>query len=264
MDLSEKLWRSAQAAPGATIGEAVWYALLAGGAWLLFYVVFRGFFYRRRLWSKPPTRAQIRRELLHSMRSLAIFGLMTSLIVFAICSAQTRMYFRVDRYGWWWFAASLPVMILMHDTYFYWTHRLMHHRRLYRLFHHTHHLSSSPTPWAAYAFSPLEAFVQASIAPVIIFTVPVHPTAFSIFMIWQIAFNVMGHCGHEIWPSWFLRSPLGWLLNTPTHHALHHERAGANFGLYFNLWDRLLGTNHAIYAERFARATEGASESALH
>jgi hypothetical protein len=82
-------------------------------------------------------------------------------------------------------------------------------------------------------------------------SVVVHPTAFAIFMIWQISFNVLGHCGYELYPSWFLRSPLGLLLNTTTHHAQHHETNRANFSLYFNFWDRLMGTNHQRYKERF-------------
>jgi Delta7-sterol 5-desaturase len=256
MHISEALWRGAADAPRATMAEATWYAIMAGTTWLAFYVVFRGVLGRRRISSHGPTRSQIHREVLHSLRSMVIFGLVTGVISYLGYSGYTQLYGKVAKYGWWWFFASLPVMVLIHDTYFYWTHRLMHHRRLYRWFHKTHHLSTSPTPWAAYAFSPLEALVQAGVGPLIVFSIPVHPTAFSLFMLWQIFFNVLGHCGHEIWPRWFLRTPMGWLLNTPTHHALHHEKFQGNFGLYFNLWDRLLGTNHALYAQRFALATE--------
>jgi sterol desaturase/sphingolipid hydroxylase (fatty acid hydroxylase superfamily) len=44
-------------------------------------------------------------------------------------------------------------------------------------------------------------------------------------------------------------------MNTPTHHAMHHEKVGANYGLHFNFWDRMLGTNHAEYERRFAAVT---------
>ena len=73
-------------------------------------------------------------------------------------------------------------------------------------------------------------------------------------MLWQISFNVLGHCGYELFPRWFVRSWLGRILNTATHHAQHHETNRANFSLYFNYWDRLLGTNHQRYEERFAEA----------
>jgi sterol desaturase/sphingolipid hydroxylase (fatty acid hydroxylase superfamily) len=241
-----------------TLSNALWYAAVASGAWVFFYVLFRNVFRHRRIGAADVRRSQVLREMWHSLRSLAIFGIVAGLVVWCAIMGWTQIYERIGKYGWMWFFVSIGVMIVIHDTYFYWTHRLMHWRGLYHLFHRTHHLSTSPTPWAAYAFSPLEAFVQAGIAPVILFTLPVHPLAFSIFMAWQISFNVMGHCGYEIFPRWFLANPVGKFLNSPTHHALHHEKFRANYSLYFNVWDRLMGTNHAEYAARFEKAT-GAS-----
>lgn len=259
MDLKKALSTPLQASLHSTLGELFWYVLMASAAWLFFYVAFQAAFRPRRISRRAPTARQVGREIAHSLRSITIFGLVTLAVVIAARSGWTRLYYRVSDYGWTWFALSIGLMVVMHDTYFYWTHRLMHHRRLYRLFHRTHHLSTSPTPWAAYAFSPAEALVQAGIGPLIVFTLPVYPTAFAAFMVWQITFNVLGHCGYEILPRWFLRSRAGWVLNTVTHHALHHEKFRANFGLYFNVWDRLMGTNHRDYEHRFVQAAAGAS-----
>jgi sterol desaturase/sphingolipid hydroxylase (fatty acid hydroxylase superfamily) len=151
-----------------------------------------------------------------------------------------------------WFWASIVCTIFIHDTWFYWTHRLMHHPRLFRLTHLTHHRSVNPTPWAAFAFSPLEAVVQGSIFPLAVMLVPMHPYAFGLFMIWQLAFNVMGHAGYEVFPRWMMKSWLGRVLSTPTHHVMHHEKMRGNYGLYFNMWDRLMKTNHQDYEARFA------------
>lgn len=255
MTVDEKLTRSLLILLGSSISDLFWYGLLACGVWLFFYVTFRRQFRRRRVARHEPQPGQVRREVLHSLRSIAIFGLVTGVVVYAAYSGWTRLYLRVDRFGWGWFVLSIGLMIALHDAYFYWTHRLMHRPRLYRLFHHdTHHRSTCPTPWAAYAFSPAEALVQAGIGPLIVVTMPVHPAAFALFMGWQIAFNVFGHCGFEIFPNWFIRSRAGLLLNSVTHHALHHEKYQANFGLYFNVWDRLMGTNHADYERRFELA----------
>jgi sterol desaturase/sphingolipid hydroxylase (fatty acid hydroxylase superfamily) len=259
MDLQAALYTPLQTSLRSMLGELFWYALLASAAWLFFYVAFRTAFRHRRISRADPTAQQIRREIAHSLRSIVLFGLVTLGVVLAARSGGTRLYYRVSEYGWVWFVSSFGLMVVMHDTYFYWTHRLMHHHRLYRFFHHTHHLSTSPTPWAAYAFSPAEALVQAGIGPLIVFSIPVYPTAFAAFMVWQIAFNVLGHCGYEIFPRWFMRSPAGWVLNSVTHHALHHEKFRANFGLYFNVWDRLMGTNHRDYEHRFTQAATGAS-----
>jgi sterol desaturase/sphingolipid hydroxylase (fatty acid hydroxylase superfamily) len=254
MSVSRHLYQAVEVSLGSTLGKLFWYALLASSVWLAFYVLFRSRLRHRRVGPRDPAAGQIRREILHSLRSLAIFGLVTAAVVLAAASGLTRLYWRIDDYGWAWLLASSGLMVLVHDAYFYWTHRLMHHPRLYRLVHRTHHLSTSPTPWAAYAFSPAEAVVQAGIGPLVVFTMPTHPLAFAAFMVWQIAFNVLGHCGYEIFPVWFMRTPLGWLLNSVTHHAQHHEKFRANFGLYFNIWDRLMGTNHPDYEAKFERA----------
>ncbi|MGC1272073.1 MAG: sterol desaturase family protein [Planctomycetaceae bacterium] len=255
MTIAERLQRSLEAIPKVSIADAIWYVLFAGVTYLVFHGLLRTVLRHRRISDKPNPFAQIQREVWASAQSLAIFGLVGGCVKFASLSGWTQFYFRIEDRGWAWYGVSFLLMIAMHDTYFYWTHRLMHHRRLFKLFHLTHHRSTSPTPWAAYAFSPLEAIVQAGIGPLIAFTIPVHPSAFLPFMIWQITFNVLGHCGYEIWPSWFLETRLGRFLNTPTHHSLHHEKFKSNYGLYFNFWDYVMSTNHATYEQRFARAT---------
>jgi lathosterol oxidase len=249
----EKLSRLIKDIVGVSIGEGFWYLTMAGALWIVFYVVFRTALSHRRVAKRDPTRGQIVREILHSLRSIAIFGLVWGGTVL-IARTFSLHLFRGRELGWGWFLLTIVAMVLLHDAYFYWTHRLMHHRRLYRFFHHTHHLSTSPTPWAAYAFSPAEAVVQAGIAPILIFALPLHPGAFGIFMLWQITFNVFGHCGYEVYPSWFLRTPFGTFFNTVTHHSMHHEKFKANFGLYFNFWDRWMGTNHSDYEHQFELA----------
>ena len=100
-----------------------------------------------------------------------------------------------------------------------------------------------------------QAMMQALIFPLLAFTVPMHPLAIFAFMIWQITFNVIGHTGFEYHPNWLMRSWLGKIVNTPTNHVQHHEKMRGNYGLYFNLWDRLMGTNHPDYESRFREVT---------
>jgi Delta7-sterol 5-desaturase len=84
---------------------------------------------------------------------------------------------------------------------------------------------------------------------------PIHPLAFGTIMLWQIVFNVIGHTGYKFHPRWLMDTWLGRVLNTPTNHAMHHEKMVGNYGLYFNVWDRLMGTNHERYEERFRAVT---------
>ena len=238
-----------------TVATAVRYFLFAGLAWLLGYVWFKRRWWRRKIIERMPTSADIRREILYSLLTLLVFGLVGMGTIWASLHGYTQLYRKLGAHSWLWFVTSIGLCIVLHDTYFYWTHRLMHHRRLFRWFHRAHHLSTNPSPWASYAFAPLEAVVQAGIFPLAVILIPMHPFAFAIFMVWQITFNVAGHTGYEFHPRWLLDSWWGRLLNTPTNHIMHHEKMRGNYGLYFNVWDRLMGTNHADYEKRFREVT---------
>ncbi len=238
-----------------TADMALRYLALAGIAWLLAYVVFRNRWIHRKITAGFPGRADVRREIGWSLVSAAVFGLTGALVLEAARRGWTRIYWRIPDRGWGWFWGSIVGTIFLHDAYFYWTHRLMHVPALFNAFHRVHHLSRNPTPWASYAFSPLEALVQAGIYPLVVMILPIHPLAFSLFMFWQIVFNVLGHTGYEFHPRGLMDSPLRLLLNTPTNHIQHHEKFRGNYGLYFNLWDRLMGTNHGDYERRYREVT---------
>lgn len=240
---------------GITVETGLRYFLFAGLAWVLGYLLFRRTWAHRKIIPRAPQRADIRRELAYSALTLVIFGAVGAATVLAIKGGHTQMYFRIAKHGWPWFFASIAITIFVHDAYFYWTHRLMHHPRLFRLFHRAHHLSTNPTPWASYAFDPLEAVVQAGIFPIAVTMMPIHPLAFLCFMIWQITFNVAGHTGYEFHSRGLMDSWFGKFINTPTNHVMHHEYFRGNYGLYFNLWDRLMGTNHERYEARFREVT---------
>ena len=248
---------------GATVATAVRYFLFAGLAWLLGYVWFRRRWFHRKIIPSLPESRQVRQEIVASLRTLFVFGLGGVLTLEAARRGWTQLYWGLDEHSWGWWWSSIGWAVLLHDTWFYWTHRAIHHPRLFKHFHRTHHLSTNPTPWAAFAFSPGEAVIQAAIFPLAITVMPMHPLAFSLFMIWQIIFNVIGHTGYEYNRNGLMRSPLRFIFNTPTNHIMHHEKMRGNYGLYFNIWDRLMGTNHPDYERRFEEVTSRPSALAF-
>ncbi|MDZ7825126.1 MAG: sterol desaturase family protein [Gammaproteobacteria bacterium] len=156
----------------------------------------------------------------------------------------TAVYWDPAEYGWGWFVASIGVMALIHDSYYYWAHRLMHHPKVFRHVHKLHHGFHNPTPYASYAFHPWEAIIEVAwVAPVALL-MPVHPAAFACYVVFLTVLNVISHLGYEFYPSrvakWFI---------TSTHHNMHHTRARGHFMLYFNIWDRIMGTNEHDYVE---------------
>jgi len=236
-------------------GVGIRYCLFAGIAWILAYRLFRNRWFHRKVIARFPLASDVRREVGYSLLTLIIFGIVGAGTAAAAGSGYTQMYWNISDYGLVWFFGSIVCAIFLHDAYFYWTHRLMHHRRIFRTFHRVHHLSNNPSPWAAYSFAPAEAVVEAGIFPLVALLVPIHPAAFGLFMLWQIFFNVLGHTGFEFHPKWLMNTPLRFILNTPTNHVMHHEKMRGNYGLYFNIWDRLMGTNHPDYESRFREVT---------
>jgi lathosterol oxidase len=245
-----------QVSLGITAEVGVRYLLFAGIAWLLGYVLFRQRWAHRKIILRPPQGSDIRRELSFSLLTVCIFGLIGTATLVANAHGWGQMYWKPAERGWPWFWLSIVVAIVIHDTYFYWTHRLMHHPRIFRWMHRVHHESTNPSPWTSYSFAPAEAVVQAGIFPVVTLLIPIHPLAFGFFMLWQITFNVLGHTGYEYHPKGFVKSRWGWWLNTPTNHIQHHEKFRGNYGLYFNYWDRLMGTNHPDYEDRFQQVAQ--------
>ncbi len=143
------------------VAHLVRYVAVAGFAYLLFYVCLRRKVLRRKIQQLFPQSAEVRREVVYSLVSLAIFsgvGVVTAMLFQA---GWIKLYLDIDRYGWSYLWLSVVALIFIHDTWFYWTHRLMHTRRLFPLVHRVHHLSHNPTPWAAFAFHPTEAVIQA-------------------------------------------------------------------------------------------------------
>ncbi|TAJ36945.1 MAG: DUF2147 domain-containing protein [Reyranella sp.] len=206
---------------------------------------------RRKLQARDPATGQRRREFLASLHTALIFSLIGTIVAVGDHQGWITIYEGFGQAGPLYLVGSLALMLVAHDTYFYWVHRAMHHRRLFALFHRTHHLSRTPTPWAAYSFAVPEAVVQAAFVPLFLLVVPMHGLGLLAFGIVQILRNVMGHAGAEVHSAAF--GPGRWLgwNNTTTHHDLHHEAGRYNYGLYFRWWDKLMGTEHPDYCARF-------------
>jgi sterol desaturase/sphingolipid hydroxylase (fatty acid hydroxylase superfamily) len=235
--------------------DIIRYAIFAIATWLVLWVLLAGVLRRRKIRPNTPPARQLIVEFLISLRSIAVF------------STVGLSMFALERAGWlpgpslamqWgigWGVVSLVLMIVAQDTYFYWTHRVMHRPKLFRTFHRRHHRSHNPSPFTAYSFDIAEAAVNAAFVPLWMILVPTSWPVTGLFMLHQIARNTLGHSGYELFPAGRDGRPLlGWLTSV-THHDLHHEQAGWNYALYFTWWDRIMGTEHPEYFARFAAAT---------
>ena len=137
--------------------------------------------------------------------------------------------------------------IVIHDAYFYWTHRILHNPAIYGKAHVVHHTFVSPTVYASHAFDWWEVLINFTYIIYLslvfqLFSGHVSAEAILLFLAFANLYNIYGHSGHEFVPQRIRKSTVGSWFSWVGYHDLHHEKNNGNFGLYFTMWDRLCGT----------------------
>jgi Delta7-sterol 5-desaturase len=215
----------------------------------------------RKIQKREATRADLTREVLGSVRTVAVYTVLAVPMVWAFRSGYLIEYRgEITPLA---YLGYLAAMLLAHDTWFYWTHRAMHTRLLFKSFHRFHHRTITPTAWTAYSFAIPEAALMFLFMPVwfTVVSTPV-PVVFT-FLAIMILRNVMGHAGLELHSRGWASHPLLKWVTTTTHHDMHHGTSfNHNFGFYFTWWDKLMGTEHPDYVARFDTVTALASSPA--
>jgi lathosterol oxidase len=193
---------------------------------------------------------QLPREWTFSLVTLVIFSIILEIdLAIRIIRFEPDRAMSIFRQG-----TIVVVLIVLHDSWFYWTHRLMHTRLIWPI-HRLHHLSVAPTVWSAYSFHPAEAMISGLFITAISPLLP--PLSFGVtsgFMLFMLARNAIGHCGREVFPAGADGQPLISWSTTVTHHDMHHQWGKGNYGLYFTFWDRVMHTEHPAYLEQFRYA----------
>src|SRR5260221_4136966 len=131
------------------------YLGFAGTGYFIFYVWKHKAFLQNKIQHKLPQAVTIRKEIFFSLLTLIIYCAASWLVFELQRSGVTRIYLAIQDYGYGYFILSILIMVLLHDAYFYWTHRLMHLPKIFKWVHQLHHHSDNPTPLAAFSFHPL-------------------------------------------------------------------------------------------------------------
>jgi len=233
------------------------YLLLSGLFHLIFYVWFRHKWQQRRISKKMYPTDQFRREIIWSVITAMIFALVGALMAVAWQKGYTSVYTDIAQYGGWLYCTgSILIAMFIHETYYYWLHRWMHHPKVFKLIHKVHHESKSTSAWTAFSFHPIEGLLEALILPTIIFILPLHPYAIVTHLTIMTLSAAVNHLDIEIYPRKFYNHPLGrWLIGA-THHSHHHRYFRFNFGLYFTFWDKWAHTESPTFRHEFEELTK--------
>ncbi|MEM1075584.1 MAG: sterol desaturase family protein [Pseudomonadota bacterium] len=137
----------------------------------------------------------------------------------------------------WW---SLILVLILADVTYYWEHRIAHEVRILWTQHAVHHSSRDMNIITGIRFGPLEG----------VWSLIMHiPLALMGFAPEAIIFGAISVLAYQTWLHTELigkLGPLEWVLNTPSHHRVHHgcddKYLDKNYGGILILWDRFWGT----------------------
>ncbi|HLP38368.1 sterol desaturase family protein [Lacibacter sp.] len=191
-----------------------------------------------------------KKEYRNTISNLAVFALTGLLLGFFIDGGYTKVYSQTPAQlsSIIYLPASFLLALLVHDVYFYVTHRLLHLRFWFKQVHRVHHQSHTTNPWSAFSFHFAECIIQIGIVPLLAFLFPLHEIVLMLFVFFMMFITVYGHSGYELRPN---KHQLFNIFNTSLHHSQHHQYVHYNFGIYLNIWDRLFASNHPGYHHSF-------------
>lgn len=240
------------------------YLCFAGGLYYLCYFWKRTDWDSKRIASKLPDKKVMRHEFKYSLISSIIFGFTGAVMFDAWEKGKTLVYMDLSRYGFTYAVFSLFIMMLIHDTYFYWTHRLLHLPWFYKKLHKIHHSSPNPSPWAAFCFHPIEAFIESLYMPIIAFMIPCHVSVVVLFLMLMTVLGVVNHLGYELYPQIFHRNKFLRTIISATNHSVHHRFNKFNYALYFTWWDDLMGTQYESDGAVLGKTVGIAADAQFH
>ena len=138
------------------------------------------------------------------------------------------------------FVVVLFLAPLWYNLYFYWAHRLLHTKYLYKLVHHVHHRNIDVGPWSGVSQHPIEhVFMYASM--LLHWLIGAHPICM-IFQGQAVTFgSIMAHGGFE---EIVIKDGVKLPAYGNYWHSLHHRYFECNYGEPTVPFDHIFGTNY--------------------
>lgn len=229
---------------------------ITGTAYYIIWYKFKGYFGKFKIQKNLPRAEAIPIEIFQAAIALFCTSLL-SLRVGVMENYQIGLvYDDIAEKGLIYYFFSLIMIFVLADAFYYWAHRLMHHKSIYKYTHKIHHNSVRVTPFTTISVNVSEILITSTFIILVLLVFPLHSSVIFIFAAVSLLKNIMIHLGHEILPQWINKTWLKWLV-TATHHEVHHMKFQQNYGIYFRFWDVWMGTEDKDYLKKFDQVRNG-------
>lgn len=148
--------------PNYTLPDLTNYRIFAWALYLIgSFILYHTIFDKRMMQHPRFLKNQVAQEIAQGLSSIPVISLLTAPFFVAEIRGFSKLYdFSSESPFWGYTLLQYPLFILFTDSGIYWIHRGLHHPWVYRWCHKPHHKWVVPTPFASYAFHPLDGWAQ--------------------------------------------------------------------------------------------------------
>ncbi|KAF7590321.1 hypothetical protein BBP40_002971 [Aspergillus hancockii] len=187
---------------------------------------------------------QIRLELKQGLTSIPVMAILTAPFFLAEVRGWSKLYDSSSSSPFTGYTfLQYPLFICFTDSGIYWIHRWLHLPSVYRWLHKPHHKWVVPTPFASYAFHPLDGWSQSLPYHVFPFIFPLQKSAYLGLFIFVTVWTVLIHDAEYLSNSS--------IVNGAACHTMHHLYFNYNYGQFTTFWDTLGGTYRKPKSDNF-------------
>jgi Delta7-sterol 5-desaturase len=190
-------------------------------------------------WYRFPS---FRRETFMTVRSLLLTSPLLAAYLYLFFNTYYGLlyYDNANFHPIYTYLISPFLFFVVSDFTFYWGHRFWHQPWLYNHSHYYHHSCRPTTSFAGNAADVFEIVLTGYLAAIVpVLVVPMHARIFLILTAFSHIWTIFLHNNNAF--------RVGFMIYDSHDHNIHHYygQTNYNFGLYFQFWDRIMGTYKA-------------------
>ncbi|QRK10827.1 sterol desaturase family protein [Archangium violaceum] len=152
---------------------------------------------------------------------------------------------------WYVIVGQIAFFIVLDDFLYYWMHRALHTRWLYKHIHSVHHRITTPFALTGNYMHAVEFMLTSTLVMMGPALVGAHVVTLWAWIVFRQLEAADGHSGYDVPWNPALLVPF---YKGPVYHDFHHRRFFGNYAGFFSYLDKLFGGTYSKGYEEYRRA----------